>query len=84
MRNPQIVAWIDSNEYVTVKQHVLVELLDETMVSGHFCVDGAANDASDIYFVPDHHGNDEKSLDAKVDIDAVVRWAVYPSREDLW
>lgn len=90
MNQTSVLTWYEIDQdlpQLPTAKHVLVELDDNTMVSGNFCAvtfhaGGKTEPALiEYFFAPDVHGSDEKELAASVGIEYISRWTFYPEAE---
>ena len=83
MNQTNVLTWYEIDQdlpQLPIAKHVLVELDDNTMVSGNFCA-VTFHAGISYFFAPDVHGSDEKELAPSVDIEYITRWTFYPEAE---
>lgn len=79
MRETTMITWFYGDEnFVPINLHILAELEDRTMVSGHFRI----TDDDEYYFEPDIHGTTADQLDGEVDPAVIVRYTFYPPKPE--
>lgn len=87
MNQTNVLTWYEIDQdlpQLPTAKHVLVELDDNTMVSGNFCAvtfhAGGKTEPALIsyFFAPDVHGSKEEELAPSVDIEYITRWTFYP------
>lgn len=90
MNQTNVLTWYEIDRdlpQLPTAKHVLVELDDNTMVSGNFCAvtfhAGGKTEPALIsyFFAPDVHGSKEEELAPSVDIKYITRWTFYPEAE---
>ena len=91
MNQTNVLTWYEIDRdlpQLPTAKHVLVELDDNTMVSGNFCAvtfhAGGKTEPALIgyFFAPDVHGSKEEELAPSVDIEYITRWAFYPEADE--
>ena len=86
MNQTTVLTWYTIDQdlpQLPTAKHVLVELDDNTMVSGNFCaVTFYSGGLISYFFAPDIHGSNYKDLAASVDIEYITRWTFYPEADE--
>lgn len=91
MNQTNVLTWYEIDQdlpQLPTAKHVLVELDDNTMVSGNFYAvmfhAGGKTEPALIgyFFAPDVHGSKEEELAASVDIEYITRWTFYPEADE--
>ena len=91
MNQANVLTWYEIDQelpQLPTAKHVLVELDDNTMVSGNFCAvtfhaGGKTEPALiEYFFAPDVHGSKEEELAPSVDIEYITRWTFYPEADE--
>ena len=91
MNQTNVLTWYEIDQVLPqlpTAKHVLVELDDNTMVSGNFCAVTFRADRKtepaliSYFFAPDVHGSKEEELAPSVDIEYITRWTFYPEADE--
>ena len=90
MNQTNVLTWYEIDQVLPqlpTAKHVLVELDDNTMVSGNFCAVTFRADRKtepaliSYFFAPDTHGSNYREQAPSVDIEYITRWTFYPEEE---
>lgn len=84
MNQTNVLTWYEIDRdlpQLPTAKHVLVELDDNTMVSGNFCA-VIFHAAISYFFAPDVHGSKKEELAPSVDIEYITRWTFYPEADE--